>query len=297
MMVSVVVVTYNQSSIVEETLDSIYNQSYPSLEIIISDDCSKDNTLEIIENWLDRNKGRFVNTRLLKSEINTGVTANCNRGVMAATGKYMQIIAGDDILLPNAIEEKVQFAEVHNLKYVVCKVEPFGENQKVVDDVTDWCERGYNTIRNGYDSQLNAILRSNFFPGPCGSFYLLKWFKEFGAYDECYPMVEDYPFVFRFIVSGYQIHLLERVLEKYRVYQGSLSSSAKSLMWKSNWSFYFHECLPETIKRGKIGTVIYMIFYFIYYKFIRDTCVDKILFRKPISAIMKMMRMNDNEKK
>ena len=86
-LVSVVVITYNSSKYILECLDSIYNQTYQKIELIISDDCSKDNTVEICRDWLAVNDDRFLGTNLVLSEINTGVSANCNRGVHVSHGE------------------------------------------------------------------------------------------------------------------------------------------------------------------------------------------------------------------
>ncbi len=72
-LISVPVVTYNSSKTVLETLDSIYNQTYENLELIVSDDCSTDNTVDICQEWINAHKERFVRTELLVDEKNTGV--------------------------------------------------------------------------------------------------------------------------------------------------------------------------------------------------------------------------------
>ena len=280
MLVSIVVITYNQSKIVRETLDSIYLQTYSPLELIVSDDCSGDNTISVVQEWVEDHRERFVRVEIVESKINTGVTANCNRGIAAAKGEFLQLIAGDDILMPEAIMEKVNYAEQNNINYVVCKTEPFGDDEERIKGIAKWCEDGYRIIRQGYEAQVDAILQFNFYAGPCGSFFRLKWFREFGGFDERYPMMEDYPFVFRYIISGNEIQLLEKVLSKYRIYTTSLSGSAQSPMWQSNWDFFFRECFPEIIRRKKIGMAFHMIYMYAYYKYLRGTAFDKLVIKR-----------------
>lgn len=67
-LVSVSIITYNSSSTILETLDSIYSQSYQNIELIVSDDCSTDNTVEICKKWIDEHKDRFVRVELLTVE-------------------------------------------------------------------------------------------------------------------------------------------------------------------------------------------------------------------------------------
>ena len=72
--VTVIVYSYNSSQYIFETLESIRNQTYPSLMLIISDDCSTDNTVEICKKWIDKNESRFIKTKLLTYEKNTGIS-------------------------------------------------------------------------------------------------------------------------------------------------------------------------------------------------------------------------------
>lgn len=64
-LVSVVVITYNSEKYILETLESIKTQSYKNLELIISDDCSKDDTVMICRDWLDKEGERFIRTKLI----------------------------------------------------------------------------------------------------------------------------------------------------------------------------------------------------------------------------------------
>src|SRR5690606_22852216 len=94
-LVSIIVITYNSSKYVLETLESARAQTYQNIELIISDDGSKDATVQICRDWLKENSDRFVHSQLLTVEHNTGIPANCNRGVKASKGEWIKLIAGD----------------------------------------------------------------------------------------------------------------------------------------------------------------------------------------------------------
>ena len=64
-LVSVILVTYNSAKFVTETLESIKEQSYDNIELIITDDCSFDGTVEVCNNWIEKNKTRFVKTNII----------------------------------------------------------------------------------------------------------------------------------------------------------------------------------------------------------------------------------------
>ena len=106
---SIVVVTFNSAAYVLETLESAKHQTYRNIELIISDDSSTDNTIGICKKWLLNNKNRFVRTKLITVEKNTGVAANCNRGIANSTSDWIKFSAGDDLLLPNCIQDNMDF--------------------------------------------------------------------------------------------------------------------------------------------------------------------------------------------
>ena len=108
-LVSVVVLTYNSSKTVLETLNSIAAQTYKNIELIISDDCSKDDTLKKCKKWELKNKQRFTQIIIIRSNQNTGTAANGNRGANAANGEWLKFIAADDVLLPNCVHSNIDY--------------------------------------------------------------------------------------------------------------------------------------------------------------------------------------------
>ena len=97
-LVSIGIITYNSEKTILETLNSAYNQTYKNIELIISDDFSHDNTVNICKEWISEHSSRFVNCFVLTSTQNTGTSANCNRLINYCSGEYLKILAGDDIL-------------------------------------------------------------------------------------------------------------------------------------------------------------------------------------------------------
>lgn len=255
-LISVVVVTYNSDKTVVETLDSIYKQTYHKLELIVTDDCSTDHTVEIVRKWLERHHKRFVNVRLLKAKKNHGVTKNCNIGMNQAKGKYVQVIAGDDLLTEQALERKWQFAEKNRLNVVFSKVEVFGNNIPRVNYVEQYCERGYQIVKMGWQEQYNQIILGNFIAGPSGGFYLTAYMQTIGGFDVRYPMLEDYPFIFHYILEGNEIVMMDEKLEKYRISNSSIWTSCNKGYLKSSAKFFLRERLIELIKNGNYRTAV-----------------------------------------
>lgn len=102
-LVSIIVTTYNGEKYLLEQLNSISNQTYKNIEIIICDDASNDNTVNIIKGFsqLQHNVSYYI------SEINKGVNRNFEQGFLKAKGEFIAIADQDDIWLPNKIEEQI----------------------------------------------------------------------------------------------------------------------------------------------------------------------------------------------
>ena len=100
---------YNSASTIIETLDSIKNQTYSNLELIISDDFSSDNSIKICEEWIKVNADRFYNLRLITVTENTGIPANANRCIKASQANWVKFIAGDDTLKIDCIQQNMDF--------------------------------------------------------------------------------------------------------------------------------------------------------------------------------------------
>jgi len=104
---SVVMTTYNGSRYVRETIESILNQSFKDFEFIIIDDCSSDNTVEIVNSYKDNRIKFFQNQK------NLGISRTRNRGLELARGNYIFATDQDDVSLPCRLEVQIRFMQEH----------------------------------------------------------------------------------------------------------------------------------------------------------------------------------------
>lgn len=112
-LVSICTPCYNHEKYLQDYLESIINQTYENIEIIIIDDCSVDSSSLIIERELPKLKKRFKSVIYLKNSRNLGIPENCNQILSYVKGKYIKWIASDDVMLENCIEENVTYLESH----------------------------------------------------------------------------------------------------------------------------------------------------------------------------------------
>lgn len=104
-LVSVIIPCFNQEKYLAESLESVFSQTYPCIEIIVIDDGSTDATASIAKSYIGRI--RFV------QQTNRGASAARNAGLAICVGKYIQYLDGDDIIETNKIEKQVTFLETH----------------------------------------------------------------------------------------------------------------------------------------------------------------------------------------
>ncbi len=191
---SIVVTTYNQQDTLIETLESIRLQTYKPIELIISDDCSTDETLNIADKWLAKNKERFVNTKIVKTPVNSGISANVSNGLKTANGEFLKYMAGDDLLLPDAIESMSDFLnDNQNARFCISKVRNLytykSEYFYGLISPTKNVEKRFLSCRTT-DEQFKILAFTVVSPA-VGSFFRRNVFEEKGYPDEDIKCTDD----------------------------------------------------------------------------------------------------------
>lgn len=115
-LVSVIIPTYNQENFIAETLESVLQQTYTNLEIIVMDDGSTDNNPKVISEYAKKDP-RIVP---VLSGKNGGFSSNVNKGLKLASGEFIAKLDGDDIMMPDKIERQVSFLKQHQDYVLVC---------------------------------------------------------------------------------------------------------------------------------------------------------------------------------
>jgi glycosyltransferase involved in cell wall biosynthesis len=216
-LVSVIAINFNSEKYVEETLNSIRNQTYENFELIIIDDCSTDNSVAIIEKWLTDYHRPF---QLILNEKNIGVCSTLNRAFHLATGKYVCATATDDLLMPDKLSIQVNLLETAPPD--ICAV--YSDAYLINADGT---RRDLNFIANRQIKHpptgqiFENLLHDNFIPAMS---VLLKTecFHEVGDFDEKL-VYEDYDMWLR-LARKYKFIFSNYISCKYRVRDKSLST-------------------------------------------------------------------------
>jgi len=231
--VSVIMPNYNCEKFVEETVRSVMNQTYDNWELLIVDDCSTDNSVEVLEKLCEED----VRVKLFVNEKNSGAAASRNRAMREASGRWIAFLDSDDLWLPEKLEKQLQFMTGNGYKFSYTAYEHIDESSaqmhiKVVGPkkltkrkMFRYCYPGCLTVM--YDGSETGVVQIP---------------------DEIANGENDYA-VWLKVVKYFPCYYLDEILSRYRVRGNSLSHKSKKTKLMKNHYRLFR--LSE--KRSPIG--------------------------------------------
>lgn len=280
MNVTVIVITYNSSKYIIETLESIKNQTYRHIQLIISDDCSTDNTREICKEWLNNNSIRFINSHLVVTETNRGICHNYNNGLKYAEGEWIKYIAGDDRLKPNCIEEFIKATQASNDKIFLSQVLSFSDNgfSEVIPKKTyPFNLKQLSKQERVRTQEIYLARKSRYIIGPT-IFVQKEVLLNLGGFEEKYPFVEDLPLIMKYLKNGYPIGYVEQPLVMWRIYPDSVSHSDNRFA-KSIYKVIDDYCIPAALKYHRFA---------LWYHLILNRCIRLKKVNKPTGYFLRV---------
>lgn len=111
-LVSIIMPSYNTAQYITETIESVLKQTYTNWELIIVDDCSADNTDDVVRPHLSDERIRY-----LKNEKNSGAAVSRNRALREAKGKWIAFLDSDDLWIPEKLEKQISFMEKNDYHF------------------------------------------------------------------------------------------------------------------------------------------------------------------------------------
>lgn len=217
-LVTVIMPVYNHALYVLEALDSVREEGYPHLELLILDDGSRDDSFPIVTAWAEQNATRFVSIKAW-SQPNAGVCRTLNRLIAEASGEFVTMVASDDRLLPGGIQARVEALERHPEWLLV-----FGDAQtidgagKVTHASTLKAHRAnLAALADPRRMSFEVLLRWSL-PGPVYLARRAAWSDEegIGPYDESL-FLEDRDFYLR-LFARKAVGYLPLAVAQYRVH-------------------------------------------------------------------------------
>lgn len=133
-LVSIIIPVYNTGEPFRGCIESVLQQTYPNLEIIVVDDCSTDElTLQILKDY----QAKDQRIKVIRNEQNSGLSFTRNAGVAQAQGTYFSFLDSDDQFVPNFVETMVQALEQNNTDFAMCNIENYSLDSTIKVDKND----------------------------------------------------------------------------------------------------------------------------------------------------------------
>ena len=227
-LVSVVVTCYNRADMVTTALDSVRNQTYRPLELIVVDDGSKDNSMAVIEDWRTRYPDREGFTSIAKSFPNGKLCAARNRGLALAHGDYIQYVDDDDWLYPNAIADKISYAVAHSdLDLIVNQLDYVRNGEKFNRTCISLPRNGENLILwlFSHDTLLSATLM-----------FKTEILRKIGGWKDGLLFGDDMEITMRLAILGGKIGMVDKCLSAARIH--NLPSQCRTIRKSLPHDFY-----------------------------------------------------------
>ncbi|UOB63772.1 glycosyltransferase family 2 protein, partial [Bacillus thuringiensis] len=219
-LVSIIIPSYNASSFIKETIQSVQSQTYTNWEMIIIDDVSKDNTCELIKEEIKKDN----RIRLIELQKNCGAAIARNTGINNARGKYVAFLDSDDLWLPEKLEKQLTFMQNNDVAFSFTGYQIMNQDGTLTDKIVHVPEKiNYNGLLK------NTII---------GCLTVMLDIEKLGKVQM--PNIrtrQDTATWLKILRQGHYAYGLDEVLSKYRKVENSISSK-KFKMAKMNWKLY-----------------------------------------------------------
>lgn len=225
-LVTIGVLSYNNAKFIAETLESIRNQTYPAIELIVIDDCSCDNSIEVIENWMTSHAFPCI---FIKNNKNLGLAGACNVLVQKARGKYVCWIGSDDILRHDKIAIQTEAFEKMDESIGAVYSNSFlinAEGEKYDKNFHQQFNPGY--LSNIPEGDLTLPLVQDFYLPAVTTMIRKATFAETGMYDTTL-FSEDLDMWLR-ICRKFQFRYIDDCLTYYRIHDLAATSNKRYLL-------------------------------------------------------------------
>jgi len=225
-LVSFVLTSYNQEKYIQEAISGALTQTYSPLEIIISDDCSTDNTFKIIQQTISLYRGKHIVT-VNRNENNLGIGEHLNKIIEMASGEFIICAAGDDISLPTRVDKLVNTWLNSNRRYKsiftnAIRIDEFGVlSGSYFKSIPIYAKTLNDFIFDKRSFRIRTSQPAVWQLGATAAFEK-SLFNIYGRVDSR-AIQEDGIYAFRALLQG-EICYIDKSLVKYRIHSSSVSN-------------------------------------------------------------------------
>lgn len=252
---SVLVASYNHENYIEDTLESLYHQTYRHIELLVCDDCSTDHSWDRIQEYLADKKDRFTDVKLIRNEQNKGLVEGLLEMLELSTGEMIKVMAGDDIFGETYFEDVVQ-AYLEHPEDTVFLTNSYliGENDHFSDLKSNQYEIYYKEAPDFEQETLfRRMYRGNLIFGT-GMAAPREVHLKYGTFSRN-NIVEDWELWLKWSSTGkVRFQYIDKPDVYYRKSAGSMTSLVKNETMAKRWFALFDACENIIDKYGTYFT-------------------------------------------
>ena len=219
-MISIIIPIYNVEKYLEKCLDSILNQTYKNLEIILIDDGSTDNSPNICNSYCEKDK----RIKIIHKN-NEGVSSARNKGIELSKGKYIVFIDSDDYVSNEHIEVLYDCIISNNVDLVISNLIDISEDGIILNN-----EEKESFLMNKDQCLKELLSEDNFYHLCCGNIYRKDLLEKI-RFNCKYRIAEDLDFLYRYIKQISSAYFLSKNTYYYLKREGSATNSIYSEKW------------------------------------------------------------------
>lgn len=229
--VSVIIPTYNRACTIKKAIESVLNQTYKNIEIIVVDDNSNDDTNYVIKKYLEKYK--FI--RYIKHEYNKGGSAARNTGAANSSGDILAFLDSDDEWISNKLEEDLKCIVDDDFDMVYCDM--YAINSKTGEKEA--------IIKKSYDDIYYELLKRNIIGGTSLITIKKQVFNQVGGFNEGLPSCQDWEFYIK-VARKYKIKKINKCLLNYYIHSDSISGNITNAIQGHQYMFNMVSDIIET---------------------------------------------------
>ncbi|MCY6482757.1 glycosyltransferase [Clostridium aestuarii] len=214
-LVSICIPVYNGEKFINQAIITALQQSYENIEIIISDNCSTDNTVKIIESFNDRR------IKLHKNSSNDGYLANLNKCLSMANGKYVKYLFADDILEKDNVKILTEIIEQNpDVNFVANNFRQINENNRIISG--DLVNIGEGKYDGKYLFKV-LIMYGDLIGAPSNILIRKETIDKINGFSDEYEYMHDYHAWVRLAREG-NFYFMNRILSYFRIHSQSATT-------------------------------------------------------------------------
>ena len=239
---SVIVLCYRHFEYLYTAIDSVLSQTYPQIELIISDDGSDNFPRHEVEEYIRANKNNHIKNVVIHQETeNVGTVRHLNHATRICTGAYVAALAGDDIFFDERVLERYAAGFQHapeNCYIEMAQTGMYDENLEKLDSyyLKPPVQAAIEKTATDSSELLKVLIEFGACLPSTSTCFRREFFEKFGKFDERYNLVEDYPMHVRLAEEGWIIHYENFVAIKHR--NGGISHGQKNTLSRSAMLYF-----------------------------------------------------------